>query len=61
VLGGAAVERLDPSSGHLLRMTGFAGPVVRLASAGGRRFVAEVERDTVPFGVPSDLWLLEVP
>jgi hypothetical protein len=61
VRGGIAVERLDPSSGLLLRMTGFTGPVVRLASAGGRRFVAEVERATVPFGVPSDLWLLEVP
>ncbi len=61
VRGGLAVERLDPSSGLLLRMTGFTGPVVRLASAGGRRFVAEVERATVPFGVPSDLWLLEVP
>jgi len=61
VRGGAAVERLDPSSGLLLRMTGFTGPVVRLAAAGGRRFVAEVERANVPFGVPSDLWLLEVP
>jgi hypothetical protein len=42
-------------------MTGFAGPVVRIAAAGGRRFVAEVERVLVPFGVPADLWLLEVP
>ena len=61
VRGGAAVERLDPATGLLLRMTGFAGPVVRLAAAGGRRFVAEVERANVPYGVPSDLWLLEVP
>jgi len=61
VRGGAAVERLEPATGILLRMTGFTGPVVRLATAGGRRFVAEVERANVPFGVPSDLWLLEVP
>jgi len=61
VRGGGAIERLDPATGLLLRMTGFTGPVVRLAAAGGRRFVAEVERANVPFGVPSDLWLLEVP
>lgn len=61
VRGGAAVERLDLATGLLLRMTGFAGPVVRIAAAGGRRFVAEVERVLVPFGVPADLWLLELP
>jgi len=61
VRGGGAVERLDLATGLLLRMTDFAGPVVRIAAAGGRRFVAEVERANVPFGVPSDLWLLEVP
>ena len=61
VRGGGAVERLDLATGLLLRMTDFTGPVVRIAAAGGRRFVAEVERANVPFGVPSDLWLLEVP
>lgn len=61
VRGGAAVERLDPVAGSLWRVTDFTGPVVRIVPAGGRRFVAEVERVLVPFGVPPDLWLFELP
>ena len=59
--GGAAIERLDPRTGLRTRLTGFAGPVRHIAAAGGRRLVAEIEQGTLPFGAPSDLWLLEVP
>jgi hypothetical protein len=59
--GGGAIERLDPQSGARTRLTGFAGPVRHIAAAGGRRLVAEIEQATLPFGAPSDLWLLEFP
>jgi hypothetical protein len=59
--GGATIERLDLQSGARTRLTGFAGPVRHIAAAGGRRLVAEIEQATVPFGAPSDLWLLEFP
>jgi hypothetical protein len=59
--GGAAIERLDPQSGARTRLTGFAGPVRHIAAAGGRRLVAEIEQATLPYGAPSDLWLLEFP
>jgi hypothetical protein len=59
--GGATIERLDPQTGARTRLTGFAGPVRRIAAAGGGRFVAEIEQVTLPFGAPSDLWLLELP
>jgi hypothetical protein len=59
--GGATIERLDPQTGARTRLTGFAGPVRHIAAAGGERFVAEIEQATLPFGAPSDLWLLEFP
>jgi hypothetical protein len=59
--GGGAIERLDVQSGTRTRLTGFAGPVRRIAAAGGLRLVAEIEQATLPFGAPSDLWLLEFP
>jgi hypothetical protein len=37
------------------------GRVFRLAAAGGRRIVVEVERGISPFGEPANLWLLELP
>lgn len=59
--GGATIERLDPQTGARTRLTGFSGPVRHIAAAGGRRLVAEIEQATLPFGAPSDLWLLEFP
>ena len=59
--GGATIERLDPHTGTRTRLTGFAGPLRHIAAAGGRRLVAEIEQATLPFGAPSDLWLLELP
>ncbi len=61
ISGGAAIERLDPATGTRTRLAGFTGPVRRIAAAGGRRLVAEVEQAMLPFGAPSDLWLLEFP
>jgi hypothetical protein len=56
------IEWLD-AGGVLREMRGFNGKVHRLASAGGRRFVIEVEDGTGsdPFGSPPDLWLLAIP
>ena len=34
---------------------------VAVAGCVGRRLVAEIEQATLPFGAPSDLWLLELP
>jgi len=59
--GGRTIERLDPATGARTRLTGFSGPVRHIAAAGGGRVVAEVEQATLPFGAPSDLWLLEFP
>lgn len=59
--GGATIERLDPQTGARTQLTGFTGPVRHIASAGGRRLVAEIEQATLPFGAPADLWLLEFP
>lgn len=61
VRAGAAIERLDVASGSLLEILGFPGPVVRLAAAGGRRFVVEVEQGVRLFGMPTDLYLLSLP
>jgi len=62
VRGGAAIERLDPSTGSLSRITPFPGLVHRLASVPGQRyFVAEIEPALMPFGMPPDLWLVEFP
>jgi hypothetical protein len=59
---GAALERLDPATGAVTVLgTSFAGPMVHIAAAGGRRFVVQAQQATQPFGAPSDLWLLEVP
>ena len=59
--GGATIERLDPATGARTQLTGFTGPVRHIAAVGGRRLVAEIEQATLPFGAPSDLWLLELP
>jgi hypothetical protein len=59
--GGAGLEALDPVSGNLTVLPGLGGPVNRISAAGGKRFVAEVERGVVLFGAPANLWLLEVP
>jgi len=60
--GGTALERLDPATGAVTVLpSSFAGPMVHIAAAGGRRFVVEAQQATQPFGAPTDLWLLEVP
>jgi hypothetical protein len=59
--GGTALAVLDPATGIVTPMPALPGPIRHLAAAGGRRFVAEVERPLRPFGWPADLWLLEVP
>lgn len=60
--GGGALQRLDPATSAVTVLaTSFAGPMVHIAAAGGRRFVVEAQQATQPFGAPSDLWLLEVP
>ncbi len=61
IQGGLTIERLDPATGARTRLTGFSGPVRHIVAAGGRRLVAEVEQASLPFGAPSDLWLLEFP
>lgn len=58
---GAAIERLDVTTGSLATLAGFAGPARRLAAAGSGRFVAEIEQATVLFGAPPALWLFAVP
>ena len=59
--GGNTIERLDVPTGARQQLTGFAGPVRHIAAAGGRRLVAEIETATLPYGAPSDLWLLGFP
>jgi len=56
----AAVEWLDPTNGNH-GLIAMPGPVRQVSAAGGRRFVAEVERGVVLFGAPANLWLYEVP
>lgn len=56
----AMVEWIDPVSGARGQIA-TPGPVRRVAPAGGRRFVAEVERGVVLFGAGANLWLFEVP
>lgn len=55
-----AVEWVEPGGG-LQRYSAFGGLLHRLAAAGGRRFVVEVEDGTALFGSTPDLWLLEIP
>lgn len=59
--GGGALEVLDPATGARTPLPAMPGPIHRLAAAGGRRFVVEAESSLRPFGIPADLWLLEVP
>ncbi len=55
-----SIEWID--GGGTVRSIGTAtGKLHRLASAGGRRFVLEVEAGWDLFGSPPDLWLLELP
>jgi hypothetical protein len=58
--GDTLVEWLDPVSG-VRGQIAMRGPTYRVAPAGGRRFVAEVERGIVLFGSMANLWLYEVP
>jgi len=62
VRGGAAIERFDPTTGDVVRIPTPLGPVRRLAAVPGRRsFVAEVEPEIRRWGVPPDLWLIDMP
>ena len=58
--GDSLVEWLDPATGTR-GQTAMPGPVHRVAPAGGRRFVVEVERGVGQFGEPANLWLFEIP
>jgi hypothetical protein len=58
--GNAWVDWLDPVSGARGQLPA-SGPVLRVAPAGGRRFIAEVERGVDQFGMPASFWLMEVP
>ena len=58
--GDSLVEWLDPATGTRGQAT-LPGPVHRVAPAGGRRLVAEVERGVGAFGEPANLWLVEIP
>ena len=60
--GGGVLERLDPVTGVVTVLpTSFAGPMMHVAAAGGRRFVVQAQQAKQPFGAPADLWLLELP
>jgi streptogramin lyase len=61
VAGGSAIEILDTSTGLITRYDQLPGPVRRLAAAGGRRFIVEMDEGEGEFGRPGDLWLLEIP
>ncbi len=59
--GGATIERIV-GPGVRQGLSGFRGPVRRIAPAGGTRLVAAIEQTTAPpRGAPADLWLLAVP
>lgn len=58
---GGAIERLHLADGTRTLVTGFTGPVRRLAPAGPGRVVAEIDAYEDPFGAPPDLWLVAVP
>jgi hypothetical protein len=55
---GDRIEFLDTATGLLTPMTGFPGPVRRLAAAAGRRVVVEADAGWSDFGRPTDLWLV---
>jgi hypothetical protein len=57
---GLGIEWLDAVAGGGGLVTP-PGPVHRLTAVGGRRLVAEVERDAREFGAPANLWLFELP
>lgn len=58
--GVTAIAWGDPAAGGW-RELDMPGPVHRVAAAGGRRVIAEVERGESEFGQPADLWLFELP
>jgi len=68
VAAGGAIVGLDPLSGIVFPVVVLAdyaplagaGPARRLAAAGGRRFVVQIDRDVQTWGSPADLWLWEV-
>lgn len=55
------IERMNPATGALESWDAFQHAILRIADAGGRRIIAEVEQATVLFGAPSDLWLVSIP
>ena len=65
---GSALAGLDPETGIALPLFVLAdlsplkdeGPARRLASAGGRRFVIELDHGVGRWGAPPDLWLMEL-
>jgi hypothetical protein len=59
-LGDTLVEWIDAQTGARGTIA-MPGPVRRVAPAGGRRVVAEVERGVNEFGQPANLWLFEIP
>lgn len=62
VAPGDSVERIDPVTLAVQAIGGFTGPARRLAAAGGKRFIVEMQQATgVLFGAPPALWLYEWP
>ena len=57
--GNTTLAWLDPVTGDTGSVQ-VTGPANRLAPAGGRRVVVEVELDDRLFGAPAHLWLLEL-
>jgi len=65
---GGTIVGMDPGSGVVFPIVVFAafpplagsGPARRLAAAGGRRFVVQIDREVLPWGSPADLWLWEI-
>jgi hypothetical protein len=56
------IEALDPVTGAQIATYRFRGPARRVSSVPGtRRFVAQVERASEPFGASANLWLLRLP
>lgn len=58
--GDTLVEWVNPV-GATRGQIAIPGPVSRVAPAGGRRFITEVERGMILFGAPANLWLFELP